>query len=84
MSSEGPRGPGAAVEFYAGSRGGETPRAVTIDGLRFEVRSILARERVLDAATGSVRDVWRCRLDDGRVAVVEFSEGGAGRVTFPG
>ena len=61
------------VEFYAGSRGGETPRAVIIDNARLEVVEVLLRKRVLDRAGGPVRDVWRCRLGDGREVLIERS-----------
>lgn len=71
----------AAVEFYAGSRGRETPRAVVIEGMRLEVVSVLSRERVLDAASGGTREVWCCGLADGRVATIELLEDGACRVS---
>lgn len=75
---------GTAVEFYAGHKGGETPRAVVAAGRRFEVRRVLDRRRVLDAASGSTREVWRCLLDDGRTVTVELLEDGSRRVLFPG
>ena len=64
------------VECYAGHKGEETPRAVVLEGERFEVRSILSRQRVLDRADGSRREVWRCRLDDGRTVTVSLLENG--------
>jgi hypothetical protein len=70
-----------SVESYAGYKGEETPRAVVLDGKRFEVVSILSRKRVLDSASGLRRDVWRCRLDDGRAVTVELLENGAWRVS---
>jgi len=72
---------GAQVEFYAGSRGQEKPRAIVIDGTRIEVMSVISRKRVLDAASGGIREMWRCRLADGRVATVELLEDGAWRVS---
>jgi hypothetical protein len=69
------------VEFYAGSKGRETPRAVVIDGTRIEVMSVISRKRVLDAASGGIREMWRCRLADGRVATIELLEDGAWRVS---
>lgn len=68
------------VESYAGYKGEETPRAVVLDGKRFEVVSVLSRKRVLDADGGRMRDVWRCRLDDGQVVTVERLESGSWRV----
>jgi hypothetical protein len=73
----------SAVECYAGYRGEETPRAVVIDGKRFEVVAVLSRARTLDASTGLVRRTWRCRLDDGRTATIELLEDGAWRISFP-
>ncbi len=81
-----PSGPtpieGARVESYAGYRGQETPRAVLIDGMRLGVMSILSRQRVLDAASGGTREVWRCGLADGRLATIELFEDGAWRVSI--
>jgi len=71
MSSRPPEATDAKVEFYAGQRGDETPRAVVIDGRRLEVRQVLDRRRTLDAATGSIRETWRCRLEDGRSVTIE-------------
>lgn len=70
----------AAVECYAGGKGEETPRAVVLDGRRLEVVAVLSRERVLDAPSGTTRQAWRCRLDDGRTVTVELLEDGACRV----
>ena len=71
----------ASVEFYAGHKGDETPRTIVIDGRRLEVAEILIRTRVIDRAGGPVRDVWRCRLEDGRVATVERFGDGTCRVS---
>jgi hypothetical protein len=73
----------ASVEFYAGHRGGERPRAVVIAGRRSRVQAVLGRERVEDAATRARREIWRCRLDDGRTVTVEVLENGAARVSGP-
>jgi hypothetical protein len=62
------------VESYAGYKGEETPRAVILDGTRFEVASVISRKRVLDSDRGRVREVWRCRLEDGRTVTVERLE----------
>ena len=71
----------ATVECYAGYKGEETPRAITIAGVRSEVLSVVSRERVLDPASGVRRDVWRCRLADGREAAIELLEDGTWRVS---
>jgi len=71
----------ASVEFYAGSKGRETPRAVTLDGARLAVVSVLSRKRVFDATGGGTREVWRCGLADGRIVTVELLEDGACRVS---
>ncbi len=71
----------AKVECYSGYKGEETPRAVILKCRRLEVRSILSRERALDRASGLVRDIWRCRLEDGRRVTAELSETGAWRVS---
>jgi hypothetical protein len=69
------------VECYAGFKGDETPRAVVIDQLRLDVVEILVRKRVLDRAGGPIRDVWRCRLADGRVVTLERRDGETWRVS---
>ena len=71
------------VECYAGYKGGETPRTVIIAGRRLDIVEILDRKRVLDRAGGPVRNVWRCRLADGRVAILERREDGAWSVSIP-
>jgi hypothetical protein len=71
----------ASVECYAGYKGEETPRAVVLDKTRFEVASVLSRERALDRDSGQMRDVWRCRLDDGRTVIVERLESDTWRVS---
>jgi hypothetical protein len=75
--------PGAVVECYAGYKGEETPRAILIDGRRRMVVDILSRKRALDRASGRIRDIWRCRLDDGRRVTVELLDTGAWRVSAP-
>ncbi len=54
-------------EFYAGYKSEETPRFAVVDGRRLEVRDVLGRKRALDPGTGKVTDLFRCRLEDGRV-----------------
>jgi hypothetical protein len=71
----------AKVEFYAGRKSDERPTAVVIAGRRFEVQAVLRRERIEDAATRARREVWRCRLDDGRTVKVELLESGETRVS---
>lgn len=60
-------------EFYAGHKAGETPRFAIVAGRRLEVREVLDRKRTLDAETGEITDLFRCRLVDGRVVDVAVS-----------
>jgi hypothetical protein len=71
----------ATVESYAGYKGEETPRAVVVQGARFEVLSIVDRKRVLDRDGGGMREIWRCRLEGGWEATVERLEDGTWRVS---
>ena len=57
----------AKGEFYSGYRSGETPRFAIIEGRRIAVTEVIRRTRALDPRTGKIRDVYRCRLADGRV-----------------
>jgi hypothetical protein len=68
-----------SVENYAGYKGEETPRVIVLEGIRHEVVSVLSRKRSLDLAGGGLRDIWRCRLEDGRVVIVERLESGSWR-----
>jgi len=69
------------VENYAGYKGEETPRAVILDGTRFVIARVLSRKRVLDTVGGRMREIWRCRLEDGRKVTVERLERGSWRVS---
>ncbi len=83
-----PEGPGArwkpaVVECYAGHRRDETPRAVMLNGVRSEITAVLSRERIMDNDSREVRERWRCRLDDGRIAVLERLADGTWRAKEP-
>ncbi len=69
------------VDCYAGYKGEETPRAVVLDGTRFEVASVLSRKKVVDRDSGRMREVWRCRLHDGRTVIVERLESDTWRIS---
>ncbi len=73
----------AVVECYAGHRRDETPRAVTLNGVRSEITAVLSRERIMDHASREVRESWRCRLDDGRIVVLERLSDGTWRAKEP-
>lgn len=57
-------------EFYAGHKAGETPRFALVEGRRLEVREVLERKRSFDPKTGKVTDLFKCRLEDGRIVNV--------------
>ena len=57
----------AKGEFYSGYKGGETPRVAVIEGRRIAVKEVIRRMRALDPRTGKIKDVYSCRLADGRV-----------------
>lgn len=57
-------------EFYAGYKTAETPRFAVVEGRRLEVREVLGRKRTFDPKTGYVTDLFRCRLENGRVVDV--------------
>ena len=57
----------AKGEFYSGYKNGETPRFAVIEGRRIAVTEVIRRMRTLDSRTGKIKDVYSCRLADGRV-----------------
>ncbi|MGB9907294.1 MAG: hypothetical protein ACPLRR_07925 [Candidatus Saccharicenans sp.] len=59
------------VEWYAGYRGQEKPRAVVSAGKRIEVVEIIWQKRLKDRDSEQVREVFRCRLADGREVKIE-------------
>ena len=59
----------ARVIFYSGHKAEEVPRAVILDGREHRIVEVLARERVLDLKTGETREVFVCRISDGRVRI---------------
>ncbi len=73
--------PGARVECHSGYKSEETPRVIVLEGRRLPIVEILSQNRSIDRASGLVRDIWRCRLEDGRRVTVELSETGAWRVS---
>jgi hypothetical protein len=70
----------ARVECYSGHCEGETPRAVTLGGIRFPVAEVLSRERVRDIQTGRTAETFQCRLEAGWPVSLERSEDGSWRV----
>jgi len=71
----------AEVECYAGYKGEETPRAVILDGKRVGVGNVVSRKRVLERGGGRTREVWHCRLEDGRAVTIERLESDTWRVS---
>ncbi|MBC7349466.1 MAG: hypothetical protein H5U05_05780 [Candidatus Aminicenantes bacterium] len=62
------------VEWYAGYRGEEKPRAVVSAGQRIEVVEIIWQKRMRESKSGLIREVFRCRLADGRKVTIEKRE----------
>ena len=71
------------MEFYAGHRSGETPRILVWRGRRLEIGSVRRRSRVLDKASGLIKDVFDCEVQ-GRRAVISRPASGPCRVRFLG
>jgi hypothetical protein len=57
----------AKGEFYSGYKSGESPRIAIIEGRRIEVTEVIRRMRILDPGTRKIKDVYSCRLADGRI-----------------
>ena len=58
------------AEFYSGHKAAETPRFAVIEGRRLMVLEVLDRKRTFDQKTGEITDLFRCRLEDGRIVDV--------------
>jgi hypothetical protein len=61
----------AKGEFYSGASLDEVPRFAVFEGRKVEVVEVLGRKRLLDAATGKIRDLFKCRLADGSTVEIE-------------
>ncbi len=59
------------VEYYSGYKGEETPRFVTISGIRHRVLQVSGRKRTYAAGTDEVAEEFQCLLDDGRTVSVK-------------
>ena len=70
------------VEFYAGSRGEETPRLVAYGGRRYKVEQILDRRRVWNAGSGSTAEEFRLILG-GRTVTLSQTPSGRWQVVLP-
>ncbi|RFT16179.1 MAG: hypothetical protein OP8BY_1783 [Candidatus Saccharicenans subterraneus] len=63
------------VEWYAGYRGQEKPRAVWVAGKKIEVEEIIWQKRIREAKSGRTREVFLCRLAGGnQVRIVKYNE----------
>ena len=69
------------VLCYSGYRGEEIPRAIMIGEKEIAVEKILSRERICDAESGRIREVFRAKTDRGTVRM-ERDENGEWTVDF--
>lgn len=70
-----------SVEFYAGYKGEETPRSVSIKGKTYDVEKILWRKRSEESVAREFRESFGCVID-GREAVLTIAPSGEGRILF--
>jgi hypothetical protein len=70
------------VEFYAGSRAGETPRRVRWAGREAAVEKVLRRRRLRDALTGRTVEEFQVVLE-GRTARLRQTPSGRWSLVFP-
>lgn len=59
------------VEWYAGYRGEEKPRAVVVGGERIEVVEIISQKRIREKKSGRTREVFECQLATGQRVRIE-------------
>lgn len=58
------------VKFYSGYKGEETPMSVLFKDKELSIDRILERKKILDQATGEVREEYRIKLN-GRLAILK-------------
>jgi hypothetical protein len=63
------------VLFYSGYKGEETPRSIIVDNEEIAVEKILSRQRVCDADTGRMTEVFTCQTGRGVVKIKELASG---------
>lgn len=63
------------VRFHAGYKGLQEPRRVIIEGQDYPVTRILSRKRIRDSNTGSIREIFMCRIDHRTVKVCVHADG---------
>jgi hypothetical protein len=59
------------VEWHSGYQAEEKPVAVYVDGKRLEITSILWQKRIQEKPAGKIKDVFKCKLADGRQVRIE-------------
>lgn len=71
------------VHFYAGYKGEETPRAVSVGNREYRVDEILWRSKVLDHASGRELETFACRVA-GKTVIIKQDESGGWEILPPG
>jgi len=71
----------ARVLCYSGYKREETPRAILVDDKEIELKKIISRKRIHDAATGRLCEVFMCETGQGTVKI-ELDENGEWTVVF--
>ncbi len=71
------------VEFYAGYKGEETPRAFILRGFKYAIEKVLSRQRRLDKDTGEHYDLFVCRVAGETVKIIRHDSGEC-ELSFPG
>lgn len=71
------------VIFYAGYKGEETPRAVSVGNQEYQVDQILWRSKVLDHGSGRELETFACRVA-GKMIIIKQGESGEWVILPPG
>jgi hypothetical protein len=59
------------VEWHSGYRAEEKPVAVYVADKRIEITSIIWQKRIRERSTGKIKEVFECKLADGRQVRIE-------------
>jgi hypothetical protein len=74
--------PQTKVRFYEGYKGRQVPRSVQIGTREQFVVSVFSQKRIFDHEKNTVRETFRCLLDNRRLVEIEVGPDGKWNIRF--